>query len=459
MNTLKPLLMVAVLGGIGYGVYVRLNRGNSAPPPPVAEGWDTTPNVRLPDEPSAAPWGPPTAQPAAAGAMGSAPHAALPPPSGGGEAPPYDLSSAAAPLAQALPGQAPPPGQALPFGPSAGASPPPNAANQPAGSPLPQANPSPLPAENPNEYAPNGPGTAPAVPGAQEGPPVDPYGGSYEANVPDRYRTPSEVAPPSDSVAPAGNPAAPDQTPPGGNEPLSAGGSSEFAAAFESARRALEGGQMAEALRQLSKWYDHPELSPAEQQQLNELLDQVAGTVLYSTQNLLEPPYEVQPGERLEGIGEKYGVPWQLLAKINGIDDPSALRPGERLKVVRGPFQAIVSLEKRELTLFAADGSYAGRFKIGIGGENPPREGTFPVAEKIVNPVYRGRHRAISAEDADNPLGERWIGLGGGVGIHGTNKPENIGRTDLPGSISLNERDVEDVYDILSLGSRVTIRR
>ncbi|MEX0676906.1 MAG: L,D-transpeptidase family protein [Pirellulales bacterium] len=216
---------------------------------------------------------------------------------------------------------------------------------------------------------------------------------------------------------------------------------------------------MASALRQLSKWYDRPELSPAEHQQLNELLDQVAGTVVYSTQNLLEPPYEVQSGERLEDIGEKYSVPWQLLAKINGIDDPSALRPGERLKVVRGPFQAIVSLQKRELTLFAADGSYAGRFKIGIGGEHPPQEGTFPVAEKVVNPVYYGRDRAIGAEESDNPLGERWIGLGSGIGIHGTNNPESIGRTDLPGSISLSERDAEDVYDILSLGSRVTIRR
>ena len=81
------------------------------------------------------------------------------------------------------------------------------------------------------------------------------------------------------------------------------------------------------------------------------------------------------------------------------------------------------------------------------------------MAEKSVNPVYYGRDRSISADDPENPLGERWIGLGGGVGIHGTNNPQNIGRDELPGSISLNPRDSEDVYDILSLGSRVTIRR
>jgi len=225
------------------------------------------------------------------------------------------------------------------------------------------------------------------------------------------------------------------------------------------AKRELESGQLAAALRQLSGCYDNPQLAPAEQAQLTQLLDQVAGTVVYSTQHLLEPPYEVQAGERLEDIGQRYKVPWQLLAKINGIDDPQSLRAGERLKVVRGPFGAVVHLEKRQLSLMLADGSYAGRFNIGIGGEHPPREGVFAVSDKLVNPVYQGRDRAIGADDPANPLGERLIKLEGDLAIHGTDRPENVGRTDLPGSISLSPRDVEDVFDILSVGSRVTIRR
>ncbi len=249
---------------------------------------------------------------------------------------------------------------------------------------------------------------------------------------------PADVAPADDGAAPA---------------------SGDFASTMEAAQRELENGQMASALRQLTSWYGNPQLTPDQQQQLCALLDQVSGTVVYSTQNLLEHPYEVQPGERLETIGEKYQVPWQLLAKINGIEDPSSLQPGERLKVVRGPFEAEISLERRELVLRTADGLYAGRFAVGLGGEHPPQEGTFAVSDKSENPVYYGRERAISAEDPNNPLGERWIGLGREMAIHGTNNPENIGRNDLPGWISLSERDVADVYDILSLGSRVTIRR
>jgi lipoprotein-anchoring transpeptidase ErfK/SrfK len=304
------------------------------------------------------------------------------------------------------------------------------------------------------------------VPGAPVAPlPGEPYGApadqSGAAPSADPYGAPppDPGAPPS--APPADYPPGDYPVPPSGGAPVDGAApiSGEFAAMMLSAQRELENGQLASALRQLTGWYGNPQLSPQEQQQLSAMLDQVAGTVVYSTQNLLENPYEVQPGERLEAIGEKYQVPWQLLAKINGIEDPASLQPGERLKVVRGPFEAIVSLERRELVLRTGDGLYAGRFQIGVGAEHPPQEGTFAVSDKVPNPVYYGRENAIGAEDPNNPLGERWIGLGKEMAIHGTNNPGNIGRADLPGWISLREEDVAEVYDILSLGSRVTIRR
>ena len=39
MNTLKPLLLIAVLAAVGYGVYHRINSGPETPPPGVADGW------------------------------------------------------------------------------------------------------------------------------------------------------------------------------------------------------------------------------------------------------------------------------------------------------------------------------------------------------------------------------------------------------------------------------------
>jgi LysM repeat protein len=234
--------------------------------------------------------------------------------------------------------------------------------------------------------------------------------------------------------------------------------SSTFTVLMEAARRELDAGRLADVHRQLSSWYDDPRLSSYEQQRLTELLDQLAGTVVYSTQSLLEPEHEVQPGERLEDIGQRLNVPWQLLAKVNGIEDPQSLRPGERLKVVKGPFSAVVNLQKRQLTLMLG-GMYAGRFPIGLGREHPAVEGNYVVAAKVPNPTYYGADRAIEPEDPSNPLGKRWIDLGNQLSIHGTNDPKNIGRTDLPGCISLSPHDAEDVFDILSIGSKVIIRR
>jgi LysM repeat protein len=180
--------------------------------------------------------------------------------------------------------------------------------------------------------------------------------------------------------------------------------------------------------------------------------------VIYSRQHLLEPAYVVKPGETLPQIAETYDVPWQLLAKINGVADLQNLQPGRELKVVRGPFRAVVHLDRYEMTLMLG-GLYAGRFPIGIGQDNYQLEGTYDVRDKTVNPTYYGLTEIVDADDPNNPLGERWIGLDGRVGIHGTNNPANVGRAEGKGSICLSDRDAEDVYDILSVGSRVVIMR
>jgi LysM repeat protein len=439
VNTLKPLLIVAVLAGIGYGVYVRINSGGGAPPPGAPKDWEAPPEVQLgnastpggiPPVPSdlgaADGMAPPFGSPAAPVSVAPNAH----------EAPPFNPAAA--------PPAAPPLGveagtTSPPFDQSATMVPP--VAEQSFGNPPPSAI-----------------GLS-AQPGAADTSAADRYQ-TPDGSMPDRYATPDPSVPDRyrtpDGAPPVGTDALPNDN---GASPQQAGPNETFVEVMDSAKRDLEAGQLAGGLAKLSAWHDDPRLAPAEQQQLNQLLDQVAGTVIYSTQHLLEPPYEVQPRERLEDIAQRYGVPWELLAKINGIEDPNNLRAGERLKVIRGPFNAIVNLQKRELTLMLPDGMYAGRFPIGIGQEQPPREGTYSVSDKVVNPVYHGRAKVAAAGEAGNPYGTRWIGLGSDLGIHGTEQPENIGRTDLPGSISLSPRDIEDVFDILEAGSKVTIRR
>jgi lipoprotein-anchoring transpeptidase ErfK/SrfK len=65
----------------------------------------------------------------------------------------------------------------------------------------------------------------------------------------------------------------------------------------------------------------------------------------------------------------------------------------------------------------------------------------------------------MAPSDPSYPLGKRWIDLGNQIGIHGTNDPRNIGHTEGRGSIFLSDRDIDDVYDILTVGSKIAIHR
>jgi LysM repeat protein len=217
---------------------------------------------------------------------------------------------------------------------------------------------------------------------------------------------------------------------------------------MEAAYRDLEAGKLAEVHQTLSLWYDNPQLTADQNRRITDLLDQLAGAVIYSQRHLLRPPHVVKPGETLPQIASQYRVPPELLAKINGIRDPQNLEPGRQLKVVEGPFEAVVHLDRYELTLVVG-GLYAGRFRIGIGRDGQNLEGAYRVEDK----------RIVRSSDPYNPLGKYWIQLNDRIGIHGTNDPRNIGTNRALGSICLGDQDIEDLHDILSVGSRVQILR
>ncbi len=437
MSTVRTLVIVAVLAAIGYGVHVTLHtRPPGDPPPEAIESMvDNPPDIEVPS----------------LGAQATTPPPTNVGPSVGGVAPPFSPSS----------DQTPPPlEEAPPFGASVGVPPVSQAPVQtpPLGDAPRYAPPSASPSGAPTA-APTGP--APGVPaGAPNTVPV-----ASESSA-------SAMAPPSASnVAPAAHEQHESHNGHRASSAAMSGSGSrgdgpavvrnvhaEFQMAMERIKAQLDQGQLAEAHLALSAWYENQQLTADERAQLMDLLDRVAGTVVYSRISILEPPYEVQPGDTLQQIAQYYDVPWQLLAKINGIADPNHLQAGQKLKVVRGKFSATIDKDEHLLTLWL-NGRYAGRFPIGLGRDYSTPEGEFVVQNKVENPTYYGPDRVIAAEDPNNPLGERWIDLGNQIGIHGTNDPSSIGRDASRGCIRMSPRDIEDVYDILSIGSRVVIRR
>ena len=253
-----------------------------------------------------------------------------------------------------------------------------------------------------------------------------------------------------------GNMMSPQNTQPGNYAPTDLNGVNNQKTGWEEtlqkAKQELAEDRLADAHMDLSRAYADPNTTPEKKKEIEPLLDQLAGTVVYSRQHLLEQPYKVRPNDSLEAVAQRFNVPVGLLAKINGLDPTAPLQPGQELKVIQGSFNATVDLSDHVLTLTTADGRYAGRFPIGVGpnAANITRSSVYMVTDKTdtTELAKQGRTR----------IGRRWIGLGEQLGLHGTDTPSVIGTSNGNGAISLSDRDIEDVYDILSVGSKVTIQ-
>ncbi len=178
--------------------------------------------------------------------------------------------------------------------------------------------------------------------------------------------------------------------------------------------------------------------------------------------------YIIKTGDTLGKIAGQFQVSDDLLATINGIRNKNLIRVGQALKVVHGPFHAVVNKKTFTLDLFVGS-TFTRQYRIGLGEDGSTPTGEWQVGTKLKNPQYyppRGGD-IIAADDPANPLGERWIGLIGisgdamgqrRYGVHGTIEQDSIGRNASLGCIRMYNKDVEQLYDCLvSKHSTVTV--
>jgi lipoprotein-anchoring transpeptidase ErfK/SrfK len=250
-------------------------------------------------------------------------------------------------------------------------------------------------------------------------------------------------------------PAVPATRPNGEQAPAQAAASGESAFDLAAIDRMIEAGDDVAAHRELSKQYwNHPETRSAIQSRI----DKTARSIYFAPLPHYMDPYVIQPGDQLRTIAKQYSVPWEYLAKLNQLD-PRRIRSGQKLKVLKGPFSAVVDLGAFELTVHA-HGYYVRRYLVGIGEDGRSPVGRFTVLNKVVDPQYTDPNgRVIASDDPNNPLGERWIDIGDGFGIHGTIDPESIGKAESRGCVRMHNSDVEELFDLLEIGSEVLIRR
>jgi LysM repeat protein len=438
MEALKPLVVLVLFGTILYGAYSVVQKGPATESTPATAAGDAPPFAAAPTGPQVeltpaapeaqpTPLDPPPAQPASQtpaltpGLATTVTPTPPPPAAGAAQASPATVP---APLAAATPAVTSPPAtlDAATVAAAAAATAPTYLNAVAAPPPLPDQPPPPPLADQPP------PAAAPSAATAR----------------PERYATLATAPPP---LTPPSDPAPPEARP-------GAASSAAFAAAWEDAHGKLSAGRYAEALGALSVWYDDPSLGLEESQRLEDLLGQLAGTVIYSQQDLLLPPHVAAAGETLPAIAAPLGVTPELLAKINGVPDPNQLIPGEHLKVIRGPFDAVVSISRRRLSL-QLNGNFAGSFPVVVGRQFLTRVGgSLPVTD-----VQRGGQGDVALTATGANQNRRMIALGEGMTIEAVDDPTVANDNTPPASLVVSVRDLGELIDILGPGSRVLVRQ
>ena len=103
---------------------------------------------------------------------------------------------------------------------------------------------------------------------------------------------------------------------------------------------------------------------------------------------------------------------------------------------------------------------------VGAAGYDTP-SGLYSVLNKAVNPAWSAPDRpwagsfagqTIPSGDPRNPLKARWLGIGGGRGIHGTAAEGSIGSRASHGCIRMRVRDVKLLYPRVPVGTPVLVR-
>ncbi|MDR0270640.1 L,D-transpeptidase [Paenibacillus sp.] len=88
-------------------------------------------------------------------------------------------------------------------------------------------------------------------------------------------------------------------------------------------------------------------------------------------------------------------------------------------------------------------------YKVGLGGERTP-EGRYVITDKVINPNGH----------SDGEFGSRGMQLSGtNYAIHGTNEQSSVGEDESQGCIRMSKTDVEELFDMVPMGTPVIISK
>ncbi len=166
--------------------------------------------------------------------------------------------------------------------------------------------------------------------------------------------------------------------------------------------------------------------------------------------------YEVKAGDTLAKIAKKFNTTIDLIRLSNNLES-DIIHPGQRLKVSNVDFTIIVDISQNILTLVQAD-EVIKVYPVSTGVDGSTPIGTFEITNKLIEPVWHRPGAIVPSGSPENILGSRWMGISKpGYGIHGTIEPETIGEHITRGCVRMRNSDVEELFTLVTIGTKVTI--
>ncbi len=243
---------------------------------------------------------------------------------------------------------------------------------------------------------------------------------------------------------------------------------------IDAARRLVAENNRVGARKLLSQTLLAANTTNREAQVLRDELTEINNVLLFSPvadpKDPMTENYKIKSGDSLSRIAARreLATHWKLIARINQIADPAKIRLGQNIKLVRGPFHAIVHKSAHRLDLFhGSPGNpeswlFIKSYDVGLGSNDGTPVGEFVVsANKLENPGWvnpRDAREQYEPNDPNNPIGEYWIGITGvgqynsltSLGLHGTIDQDSIGGNQSMGCVRLAKGDIDTVYELLA---------
>ena len=167
--------------------------------------------------------------------------------------------------------------------------------------------------------------------------------------------------------------------------------------------------------------------------------------------------YKVKKGDSLGAIAKRFNTTVGLIKKSNKLKN-DIIRTGKRLKITSGAGFSIKVYTKSNKLILKNNGVILKTYAVATGTHDGTPLGNFKIVNKLKNPTWYTAGAIVSADSPKNVLGTRWMGITEkGYGIHGTIKPESIGKQSTEGCIRMYNKEVEELFDLVPVGISVII--